>query len=96
MPELSQTSAPRPPDETDARIALLHENVKKFGTVVNNGGVGDRVAWFVVMFSIQGHSIVAQPSMVLRVAVPLLLYSVVMFAVSFFMSREDARLSVAV
>jgi len=42
----------------------------------------------IVMFSIQGHAIVASPGMVLRVAVPLLLYFVLMFAVTFFLSRR--------
>jgi len=41
----------------------------------------------VVMFSIQGRAIVQQPAGVIRIAIPLLLYFLLMFAVSFFMSR---------
>ncbi|MEJ2539183.1 MAG: ACR3 family arsenite efflux transporter [Gemmatimonadota bacterium] len=41
----------------------------------------------VVMFSIQGEAIVAQPSSVVLVAIPLLIYFLAMFAVTFFMSR---------
>jgi ACR3 family arsenite transporter len=41
----------------------------------------------VVMFSIQGRTILQQPMGVVRVAVPLLVYFVVMFAVTFFTSR---------
>ncbi len=41
----------------------------------------------VVMFSIQGQAMVQHPSQVLLVAMPLLIYFLVMFAVTFFMSR---------
>jgi ACR3 family arsenite transporter len=41
----------------------------------------------VVMFSIQGEAIISQPVGVLRVAIPLLIYFLVMFALTFFMSR---------
>jgi ACR3 family arsenite transporter len=42
----------------------------------------------VVMFSIQGEAIVASPSHVVLVAVPLLIYFLLMFTVTFFMSRR--------
>jgi len=41
-----------------------------------------------VMFSIQGEAIIARPLSVLRVALPLLIYFVAMFAITFFMSRK--------
>jgi ACR3 family arsenite transporter len=42
----------------------------------------------VVMFSIQGRAILLQPMGVVRVAIPLLIYFVLMFAVTFFTSRR--------
>ncbi len=42
----------------------------------------------VVMFSMQGEKILALPGDVIRIAIPLMVYFVIMFALSFFMSKR--------
>ncbi|CAJ36880.1 ACR3 family arsenite efflux transporter [Methanocella arvoryzae] len=42
----------------------------------------------VVMFSLQGHFIITNPFDVVRIAIPLIIYFIVMFVVSFFISKQ--------
>jgi ACR3 family arsenite transporter len=75
------------------RFSLIHQRGREwydgeFAPRLGRTAIIGLLFTIVVMFSMQGEKIVDQPVDVLRIAIPLLVYFGLMFALSFFLSRR--------